>query len=143
MQTPAQIAAELYPAINARNYDSFIAHYAPVVDYRDPDAVASTADELLTVLRWQIASFPDTHMTVKRITGDDRVAVTELECVATFQNDMAMPDGSVFKANGKSFAFALVEIVEVEAGKIVRQRCYWDNLDVYTQLGLIPEAVLA
>jgi hypothetical protein len=37
----------------------------------------------------------------------------------------------------------IVEIIEVENGKVCRHRCYWDNLDVYTQLGLIPGATSA
>ena len=143
MNTPKQIAERIYPALNARDYDAFISHFDANVDYRDPDAAATDATALLGIVQWQMNMSPDGHFDTNRITATDCLAVIELNYTGTFVNDVTMPDGTVFTANGKRFDLPIVEIIEVENGKVCRHRCYWDNLDVYTQLGLIPGATSA
>ena len=51
---------------------------------------------------------------------------------------MAEPDGAEIPATGKTFDFPFVGIFQVRDGKISSIRIYYDQVEVLTQLGLMP-----
>ncbi len=50
------------------------------------------------------------------------------------------PDGAEIPATGKKLDFPFVGIFQVENGKITSIRLYYDQIEVLTQLGLMPGA---
>jgi ketosteroid isomerase-like protein len=58
--------------------------------------------------------------------------------VGTHTGALRSPDGAEVPATGKPFDFPFVEIFRVHGGKIRSIRIYYDQLELLTQLGLIP-----
>jgi len=63
--------------------------------------------------------------------------------VGTHTGPLRSPDGVEILPTGKRFDFPFVGIFHVEGGKIRSIRIYYDQLELLTQLGLIPGATSA
>jgi predicted ester cyclase len=50
------------------------------------------------------------------------------------------PDGAEIPATGKKLDFSFVGVFRVERSKISSIRLYYDQVEVFTQLGLMPGA---
>ena len=50
------------------------------------------------------------------------------------------PDGAEIPATGRSVDFPFVGVFKVEGGKISSIRLYYDQIEIFTQLGLVPGA---
>jgi carboxymethylenebutenolidase len=84
---------------------------------------------------------PDLQFTpVSRTVGSDRV-VEEIVVGFTYsvRMDWMLPG---IPATGKRVEVPLVAIVEFENGKVARERIYWDQASVLSQLGLLDAAAL-
>ena len=53
---------------------------------------------------------------------------------------LTTPDGAEVTATGKRLDFPFVGVLQVEDGKISSLRIYYDQIEVFTQLGLMPGA---
>lgn len=97
-----------------------------------PDAIAEYA---MTWLR----AFPDARFTVddEVISGD--WAAMQATFTGTHTDTLAGPDGDI-PATGKSVTGRGAEFVRIVDGKVVEDHLYYDNMEVMTQLGLVPEA---
>ena len=58
----------------------------------------------------------------------------------THTGTLRNPDGAEVPATGKEIDFPFVGVFRVENGKISSIRIYYDQIEVFTQLGLMPGA---
>ncbi len=83
--------------------------------------------------------FPDVHVdnnpyTVQFGSGDWTTVISQV--TGTFTGEMAMPDGTVVPATGKSFDVEFVQTVKWDADRVVEIAAYWDASLQTQQLGL-------
>jgi predicted ester cyclase len=87
-------------------------------------------------------AFPDSRMTVNNELESGDWIVQEITFEGTHQGTLSTPTGDVPPTNRRLTGRA-AQIVRVEGGKVVDTRLYFDQVQVLTQLGLMPEAATA
>jgi steroid delta-isomerase-like uncharacterized protein len=89
-----------------------------------------------------IRAFPDARLTVhNEIANDDWVA-QECTFEGTHENTMSSPGGDI-PATHKRLTGRCVQIFKVEGDVVTDTRLYFDQVQVMTQLGLMPEPAIA
>jgi steroid delta-isomerase-like uncharacterized protein len=93
------------------------------------------------VMVWQRA-FPDATLNVHRETVAGDTVVHEFTFEGTHTDTLAGPAGEI-PATNRHLVGRGAEIIQVEEGKIVSFRLYFDQVQVLPQLGLMPEPATA
>jgi len=93
------------------------------------------------VLVWQRA-FPDAKLVLQRETIAGDTAVHEFTFEGTHTDTLASPVGDI-PATNRSLVGRGCEVIEVADGKIRSFRLYFDQVQIMTQLGLMPEPATA
>jgi steroid delta-isomerase-like uncharacterized protein len=93
------------------------------------------------VLVWQRA-FPDAKLVLHHETIAGDTAVQEFTFEGTHTDTLASPNGDI-PATGRQLKGRGCEVIQVADGKIVAFRLYFDQVQVMTQLGLMPEPATA
>jgi steroid delta-isomerase-like uncharacterized protein len=93
------------------------------------------------VLVWQRA-FPDATLTVHEEVIARDTAVHEFTFEGTHTDTLAGPAGDL-PATNRRLVGRGAEIIRVEDGKIASFHLYFDQVDVLTQLGLMPTPATA
>jgi steroid delta-isomerase-like uncharacterized protein len=86
---------------------------------------------IISGLREFVTGFPDWTVSIERLVAADSLVVVEWSTTGTFRNAFR---GKA--ANGKSFRRCGCAVAEVEGGKIVRYRDYYDRTTLNEQLDL-------
>ena len=93
------------------------------------------------VMVWQRA-FPDAKLTVHSETIAGDTAVHEFTFEGTHTDTLVGPAGDI-PATDRSLVGRGVEVIRVADGKIASFHLYYDQVQVLTQLGLMPEPATA
>jgi predicted ester cyclase len=143
MKDARQVANEATEAFNAHDERRIRETYAPNVITEAPGGVRSEGPEASTdyAMVW-LRAFPDARITIKnQIVAGDWIA-EEFTFEGTHKEPLAGPGGEI-PATGKSITGHGVQISRIENGKIAENRLYFDQVEVLTQLGLMPEPATA
>lgn len=92
-------------------------------------------------LTW-LRAFPDAGITVNNELEAGEWIVQEFTFDGTHQGTLSTPAGD-FPATNRQLSGRGVQIVRVEGGALADTRLYFDQVDVMTQLGLMPEVATA
>ena len=84
-------------------------------------------------------AFRDNEITVDREYIAGSVVVQEGTFTGTHTGNLTAPDGTVIPPTGSSISGPYVDTLVVEGDLIASDRLYYDRLDIFEQLGLIPE----
>ncbi len=131
---PEAIVEGMFDALNARDYAKAagaIAEHcewqsvATETQFRGPGAIVAG-------LREFVAAFPDWRADVKNVIATGDMVVIEWDSSGTFRNAFRGRE-----ANGKAFRRRGCSVAQVEGGKIVRYRDYYDRATLLRQLDLI------
>jgi steroid delta-isomerase-like uncharacterized protein len=76
---------------------------------------------------------PDANIHPIRTFESGDTIITEGEYSGTQTGDLVSPSGTI-PANGSSFSFPFVDIMQMNDGKIVSHRIYWDMVGFMAQL---------
>lgn len=132
--SPEATVRSYYDALNARDYARAAGPIAedcewvsiPTANvFRGPAAIVAGLREFTT-------AFPDWHVQVERVIPSGRYVVVEWLTEGTFQHPFRG-----HAPNGKRFARRGCAVAEVESGRIVRYRDYYDRASFYAQLDLM------
>lgn len=124
----------------AKDLDRLMARYTDDAEVLLPGAPPMQGkDAIRAVWEMYIAAFPDEHPTSMRHIVDGTTVVTEFSSVGTHSGPLPMPTGEMLQPTGRSVAFRGVAVADADGELIRRQVFYFDNLDVLTQLGVIPQ----
>jgi steroid delta-isomerase-like uncharacterized protein len=93
------------------------------------------------VLVWQRA-FPDAQLVLHHETIAGDTAVHEFTFEGTHTGTLASPQGDI-PATNRSLVGRGCEVIQVADGKIVSFRLYFDQVQIMSQLGLMPEPATA
>ena len=87
-----------------------------------------------------IHAFPDARIDVRNTIVGDGWAVQEFTFEGTHEDTLSGPGGEI-PATHRHLSGRGVQIMKVDAGKIADVRLYFDQVDVLTQLGIMPAAI--
>ncbi|MEV7416797.1 nuclear transport factor 2 family protein [Streptomyces sp. NPDC089919] len=111
------------------------------------DALAVTPDlgelrgreEIVDYFRQIMAAMPDAaYESVRKLEAGD-TAIDEGFYRGRNTGPLELPSGELLPATHKEVRIRGVDLVTVEAGRIVEYRLYYDQLEFLDQLGLLPE----
>ena len=132
--TPEGIVRSYYDALNARDYARAAGPIAEDCEwvsmptgnrFRGPTAVVAGLKEFTT-------AFPDWHVDVEQAIMSGAFVVVEWHTSGTFMQPFRGRE-----PNGKAFSRRGCAVAEVESGRIVRYRDYYDRASLFEQLGLV------
>ena len=131
---PETIVEGMFDALNARDYAKAAGAIAEHCEWHSvaTEGVHRGPGAIVKGLREFVAAFPDWRADVKSVTAAGERVVIEWDSSGTFRHPFRgkPPNGKRFRRRGCSVA-------EVEGGKIVRYRDYYDRATLLQQLGLI------
>jgi steroid delta-isomerase-like uncharacterized protein len=103
------------------------------------DVKLATGDAMTEYAMGWIHAFPDGRMNVHNTIAADGWAVQEFTFEGTHEELLSGPGGEI-PATHRHLSGRAVQIMKVEGGKIADVRLYFDQVDVLTQLGVMPAA---
>ncbi|MGJ6967624.1 ester cyclase [Streptosporangium sp. G11] len=123
-------------AINAHDLRGVLDCYDPDAVYVTPSGVAEGREQIASLYEQLFNGFPDLHLTPWFELGDhDNPAVTEWTMTGTHSGPFLLPDGREIEGTGRRIAIRSTCSTFVENGKIKTHREYFDQLELYNQLG--------
>jgi steroid delta-isomerase-like uncharacterized protein len=138
-------------AIGARFVEAFNAHDEAAIRELNGDDVVFEAPGDIHVegrdaateyaMAW-LRAFPDARLTVNNELGDGDWVAQEFTFEGTHENTLASPAGDI-PATHRRLKGRGVQIFKVEGDVVTDTRLYFDQVQVMTQLGLMPEPATA
>ena len=125
-------------AFNAHDEDAIRANYAENVVFTAPGDVELQGADAATeyAMSW-LRAFPDAKLTVHNTLEDGSWAAVQFTFAGTHTETLASPEGDI-PATNREVSGRGSELVRVEGGKIAEEHLYYDQVQVLTQLGLMP-----
>ena len=132
--SPEEIVRGLFAALNERDYARAAGAIAEHCDWwsMPAESLHRGPGAIVAGLREFTSAFPDWRADIERLTTAGTIVVAEWASSGTFQHPFRgrEPNGRAFKRRGCSVA-------DVQGGKIVHYRDYYDRASMLQQLGLI------
>jgi steroid delta-isomerase-like uncharacterized protein len=132
--TPEEIVRSMWVALNARDYARAAGAIAEHCEWLSmaTETLHRGPTPIVAGLREFVTAFPDWRAEVERVTCAGPIVVVEWDSSGTFEKTFRgkAPNGKRFRRRGCSVA-------QVEGGKIVRYRDYYDRLTLLQQLDLL------
>ncbi len=133
--TPEGVVRGYFEALNARD---FARAAGPIAEDCEWTSIATEKTHrgpaaIVAGLREFVAAFPDWRVDLERLTTAGTVVVVEWDTSGTFEHPFRgqQPNGRRFRRRGCAVA-------DVEGGRIVRYRDYYDRATLLDQLALAP-----
>jgi steroid delta-isomerase-like uncharacterized protein len=128
-----------YRALNAGDLDGVMRDVddTAIAWFSGQSAELRGKDQIRELIQGGLNAFPGYQMKITNIVESGDWVVVESRFTGTHAGPLVIPGGSI-PATGKTVEAPTVDVFEVRGGKIVTRRGYFDNLDVMTQLGLVP-----
>jgi steroid delta-isomerase-like uncharacterized protein len=143
MPDAQQVVAEAAEAFNAHDAERMRTSYAPDAVFEAPGGVRLEGPEAITAyaLGW-LRAFPDGHLVIHSRTGGDDLVAQEFHFEGTHTDTLSGAAGDI-PATNRSISGRGINVFGVRDGKIVSEHLYFDQVELLTQLGLMPEPVRA
>jgi steroid delta-isomerase-like uncharacterized protein len=123
---------------NNGDLDAMAALYASDAVVVDPGGRHEGIAAIRKLWADQLAAFPGGQVEYTTEIEEGDTIVGEFIFRGTNTGAVVVPDGSELPASGKSVELSGVTIATVVDGKIASETMYYDNLALYTALGLLP-----
>jgi steroid delta-isomerase-like uncharacterized protein len=127
---------------NAGDRDAWATLYADDVVYEAPGGqrISGLTDLEENYFGALLTAAPDRLSCDVDLFADGDYVVEQARYVGTHTGPLRSPDGAEVPPTGKPFDFPFVGIFHVKDGKIRSIRIYYDQIELFTQLGLMPGA---
>ena len=125
---------------NAGDREAWAALYDENVEWEAPGGARISGLKDLKVKYFDalLEAAPDRASVVDVLFAEGDLVAEEGRYTGTHTGTWRSPDGIEIPATGKSLDFPFSAIFRVENGKIASIRLYYDQVEVLTQLGLMP-----
>lgn len=136
MSTFWDLKHRLGEAINAHDLQGVLDCYSPDAVYVAPPGMAEGHEQIAWLYEQLFIGFPDLHLTPWFELCDwENPAVTEWTMTGTHTGPFSLPDGRELAGTGRRISVRTTCSTFVENGKIKTHREYYDQLELYGQLG--------
>ena len=140
MRSTKELAGQFVEAFNKHDEKALLALDAPDATFAAPGGVALKGREASTgyAMAW-LNAFPDARMLIRNeITTNDTI-VQEFTFEGTHTATLHAPTGDL-PATNRRLSGRGVQIIKVRDGLATDTQLYFDQVDILTQLGLMPAA---
>jgi steroid delta-isomerase-like uncharacterized protein len=136
---PAEVINSLIAAWNERDKETFVNGYGEDSEITAPGGVVLRGREGVEAF-WHVYqdSFPDNWVVVGTVFGTEAEAVQEAVFEGTHTGPLPAPDGQEIPPTGQKVATPFSQVFTLRDGRIARARLYFDQVDMLTQLGVMP-----
>lgn len=141
MEAMADRVRRLNAAVNAHDLNPIGDLYADDAELTWPGMPTIKGRQAVVAFYAQMfGAFPDVKVRLKRIVEQGDAVAVEYESAGTNSGPLPLPTGEVLPATNKhvDLQAASVGIVDSD-GRIKTQREYFDQAEILTQLGLVPQ----
>jgi steroid delta-isomerase-like uncharacterized protein len=137
-----QVLQQAIDRWNAFDREGWAALYTDDVVYEAPggariEGLADLKEKYFDAL---LTAAPDRGSRDVILLAEGEYVIEQAHYTATHTGTLRSPDGTEVPATGKQLDFPFVGIFRVQNGKIASIRLYYDQIQVFTQLGLMPGA---
>jgi predicted ester cyclase len=143
MADAREVGAKFVEAFNAHDEDAIRELNAENAVVEAPGDVRVEGREAATeyALAW-LRAFPDARLTVKHELTDGDWVVQEFTFEGAHEGPLSSPAGEIPPTN-KRLNGRGVQVFKVEGDVVTDTRLYFDQVQVLTQLGLMPQPAAA
>ena len=143
MSSAQEVAAKWLDAFNAHDEARIreLSGENAVVEAPGDVRVEGREPSTQYAMAW-LNAFPDARITVNNELVADDWVVQEFTFEGTHEGTLASPSGEI-PATGRTLRGRGVQILRVEGDAVTETRLYYDQVQVMTQLGLMPEPAAA
>lgn len=143
MSEAGDVAAKFVEAFNAHDEAAISALNAEDALFEGPGDVRLEGREASTAyaMAW-LNAFPDARLTIRNEIVQGDWVVQEFTFEGTHQGTLMGPAGAI-PATGRRLAGRGAQLVRVTGGQVAETQLYFDQVQVLTQLGLMPEPAMA
>lgn len=126
-------------AVNARDWEAYGSLFTEDLLMFAPGFPGTRGrDARLEMVQGIMAAFPDGRVDGQRAFGKGEWACFQFEFSGTNTGPLAAADGSEIPATNKPVKFSYCIVARYEAGQIAELHEYFNQMDLLTQLGLVP-----
>jgi len=144
MGSPAEMTRRTFQAYNDRDLDAMLASVSPDVRITLPGGqLISGREEMRAHEQQEWEGFPDARVEVRQVIDQGSIVVAEFIWAATNTGPLHMPDGSIIPATGKRVELPCASVMEFKDGLVAAERNYWDLMEAFQQMGLLPATATA
>ena len=139
MPTALEVAGEALAAFNAHDEPRIREWYAGDVVYEAPGDVHLQGADAATeyVMGW-LRAFPDAQITIHNEFAAGDWVTHQFTFTGTHDETLVGPEGEI-PATHRKVVGRGAEILRVDSGKVAEAHLYFDQVQLLTQLGLMPE----
>jgi steroid delta-isomerase-like uncharacterized protein len=142
MSEARQVLEQAIEYWNAGDREAWATLYAEDVVYEAPGGqrISGLADLETGYFDALLTAAPDRLSLDVVLFADGEHVVEQARYVGTHTGPLRTPNGVEVPATGRQFDFPFVGIFQVQDGAIRSIRIYYDQVEIFTQLGLMPGA---
>jgi ketosteroid isomerase-like protein len=129
-------------AAMGQNFETLASLYTPDAVITDP-MVGEVTGGIVEYFKSFTDAFPDIAFQSEASHESGNVAIDEGFVTGTNTGPIALPTGETLPPTGKSIRVRSCDVVTVENGLAVRHNFYYDQMELLSQLGLVPENATA
>jgi steroid delta-isomerase-like uncharacterized protein len=142
MSEAREVLKQAIDCWNSSDSEAWAALYTDDVVYQGPGGtrISGLADLKEKYFDALLTAAPDRESRDVVLFADGDHVVEEARYTGTHTGTWRDPSGVEIPATGRKLDFSFVGVFHVEGGKISAIRIYYDQIEVLTQLGLMPGA---
>jgi predicted ester cyclase len=130
-----ELKDRLSEAINAHDLHQLLQYYSPDAALVTPMGVAEGHEQIAWFYEQFFKGFPDLRKTAWLEVACGDPVVTEWTVTGTHTGPFLLPEGREVQGTGRRITIRTSCAYHVDNGVIVAQREYYDQLELYSQLG--------
>ncbi|MEU8175031.1 nuclear transport factor 2 family protein [Microbispora hainanensis] len=132
----SDVVDRMLAAMNAHDIDAVLRCFAPDAVAVGPEMEAGNLDEIASYILQMWEGFPDLRLTLSERIGHGDALATELLATGTHRGPYLIADGQVLPPTGRFTTLRVSWFWHTAGDLVVSQRYYYDQLELYSQLGL-------
>jgi hypothetical protein len=144
MGSPKDVVDRGLEAWRAGDADGFASTYSDDASISAPGGMEAHGPDgaRMFMAMWNEA-MPDNEISIDREHVCGSVVVQEGTFSGTHTGNLMAPDGQTIPPTGRPVKAPYVDIFEIEDGRVRAERLIFDQVDLLTQLGLMPAPAAA
>jgi steroid delta-isomerase-like uncharacterized protein len=145
MEAIAERVKRLNAAVNAHDLNPIGDLYSEDAEFTWPGVpTISGRQAIIAFYAQMLGTFPDVHVTLKRIVEQGDAVAVEYESAATNAGPLPLPTGELLPATNKHVEVRAVSLGTFDReGRIKTQTEYFDQAEILAQLGLMPHPAVS